>query len=78
MRLNSKGQVTIPAALRHEFGFTEGDDVEVIADGDTLRIVHAAPTSSRGERIVSRMRGKATTSHTTDELMKLLRDERDD
>ena len=35
MRLNSKGQVTIPAELRHRFGFVEGDEVDVIADGDT-------------------------------------------
>ncbi|WP_145943789.1 AbrB/MazE/SpoVT family DNA-binding domain-containing protein [Corynebacterium glyciniphilum] len=77
MRLNSNGQVTIPAALRHEFGFTEGDDVEVIADGNSLRIVHAGSMPSRGEQIVRRMRGQATTSRI-EELRKLLRDERDD
>lgn len=75
MRLNSKGQVTIPAPLRHRFGFVEGDEVEVVADGATLRIVHSTSAASRGERIVSRMRGRADTPHTTDELMKLLRDE---
>ena len=46
----------------------------MIADGDTLRIVHTVPPS-RGERMVARMRGRATTAYTTDELMKLLRDE---
>jgi AbrB family looped-hinge helix DNA binding protein len=75
VRLNSKGQVTIPAELRHRFGFVEGDEVDVIADGDTLRIVHTVPAVSRGERMVARMRGRATTAYTTDELMKLLRDE---
>lgn len=75
MKLNSKGQVTIPASLRHRFGFVEGDEVEVIADGATLRIVHSSPAGSRGERIVTRMRGRADTPHTTDELMKLLRGE---
>ncbi|WP_414121370.1 AbrB/MazE/SpoVT family DNA-binding domain-containing protein [Corynebacterium nuruki] len=78
MRLNSKGQVTIPAELRHTMGFHEGDQVEVIADGDTLRIVHAPETTSRGERLVSRMRGRATTAKTTDELMALLRSDTDD
>lgn len=32
MKLNSKGQVTIPAELRQSHGFVEGDEVEVVAD----------------------------------------------
>ncbi|MFT3871115.1 MAG: AbrB/MazE/SpoVT family DNA-binding domain-containing protein [Nocardioides sp.] len=75
MRLNSKGQVTIPADLRHKHGFTEGDEVEVVEDGDTLRIVHARAARSGGERIVARMRGTASTKKTTAELMELLRGE---
>ncbi len=75
MKLNSKGQVTIPAELRRSHGFVEGDEVEVVADGATLRIVHAAPESTRGERLVGRMRGRATTTRSTDELMALMRGE---
>lgn len=75
MKLNSKGQVTIPAELRRQHGFAEGDEVEVVEDGNTLRIVHSEPTASRGQRIVARLRGRATTDLTTDELMALLRDE---
>jgi AbrB family looped-hinge helix DNA binding protein len=78
MRLNSKGQVTIPADLRHSLGFREGDEVDVIADGDTLRIIHAPNAESRGHRVVSHMRGEATTSHSTDELMTLLRADSDE
>jgi len=78
MKLNSKGQVTIPAELRRSYGFVEGDEVEVVADGATLRIVHSRPEATRGERIVERMRGRATSaarSMSTDEIMALLRDE---
>ena len=75
MKLNSKGQVTIPAELRHRHGFSEGDEVEVVEDGSTLRIVHAERAASPGARIVGRMRGRATTTRTTDELMALLRGE---
>lgn len=75
MKLNSKGQVTIPAELRRSHGFVEGDDVEVIADGATLRIVHTRREATRGERVVARMQGRATTNATTDELMNLLRGE---
>ncbi|CAM3607831.1 AbrB/MazE/SpoVT family DNA-binding domain-containing protein [Occultella aeris] len=75
MKLNSKGQVTIPAELRHRHGFDEGDEVDVVEDGNTLRIVHRTPGQTRGERVVSRMRSQATTTQTTDELMTLLRGE---
>lgn len=75
MKLNSKGQVTIPAELRRSHGFAEGDEVQVIEDGNTLRIVHSEPASSRGNRIVNRLRGRANTGLSTDELMALLRGE---
>lgn len=75
MRLNSKGQVTIPAPLRHSHGFVEGDEVEVVADGAALRIVRVGTEQSRGQRVVQRMRGRANTKQTTDELMALLRDD---
>ena len=75
MRLNSKGQVTIPAELRHRHGLQEGDEVEVVEDGDTLRIVQSMSGETRGARIVNRMLGSATTKLTTDELMSLLRDD---
>ncbi|MDT0203234.1 AbrB/MazE/SpoVT family DNA-binding domain-containing protein [Nocardioides sp. AE5] len=75
MRLNSKGQVTIPAELRRRHGFAEGDEVEVVEDGNTLRIVHRVASEGRGHRIVSRMRGRADTKMTTDELLDLLRGE---
>ena len=75
MRLNSKGQVTIPADLRQRHGFHEGDEVDVIEDGDTLRIVRRETGETRGTRLVRRMRGRATTRQSTDELMELLRGE---
>ena len=75
MRLNSKGQVTIPAELRHKHGFAEGDEVDVVEDGATLRIVHRMPGATHGARVIERMRGRATARQTTDELMELLRGE---
>lgn len=75
MRLNSKGQVTIPAALRARHGLHEGDEVDVIEDGNTLRIVQVKESPTRGQRLVHRMRGRASTSMSTDQLMELLRGE---
>ncbi len=74
MKLNSKGQVTIPAQLRERHGLHEGDEVDVVEDGDTLRIVRVEDSQTRGRRLVRRMRGRATTSMTTDQLLELLRE----
>ena len=73
MKLNSKGQVTIPAELRHRHGLVEGDEVDVVEEGNALRIVHRSAGETRGERVVSRMRNTAATAMSTDELMELLR-----
>ena len=75
MRLNSKGQVTIPADLRRKHHLSEGDELEVVEDGATLRIVRVAGSETRGQRMVRRMRGTADTTMTTDQLMELLRGE---
>ncbi|MCZ7419893.1 MULTISPECIES: AbrB/MazE/SpoVT family DNA-binding domain-containing protein [unclassified Micromonospora] len=77
MRLNSKGQVTIPAALRARYGLHEGDEVDMIEDGGALRIVRVSGAESRGQRLVRHMRGrggaKQTAGMSTDDLMELLR-----
>ena len=73
MKLNSKGQVTIPAPLRERHGLQEGDEVDVIEEGNTLRIVRVKGSPTQGQRLVVRMRGRAVTTMTTDQLLKLLR-----
>lgn len=75
MRLNSKGQVTIPAPLRARFGLHEGDEVDVVEEGTTLRIVRVEGSPTRGQRLVHQMRGRATTTMSTDQLLQLLRGE---
>ena len=75
MRLNSKGQVTIPAPIRERHGLHEGDELDVIDDGGELRIVRVQGSATRGQRLVQRMRGRATIAVSTDQLLHLLRDE---
>jgi AbrB family looped-hinge helix DNA binding protein len=75
MRLNSKGQLTIPAPLRERHGLHEGDELDVIDDAGSLKIVRIQGSQSRGQRLVQRMRGRATTTMTTDQLLRLLRDD---
>ena len=75
MRLNSKGQVTIPAELREKCGLRPGDEVDVIEEGGALRIVRRPGGTTRGQRLARRMRGSAASGMSTDEIMELLRGE---
>ncbi len=75
MRINSKGQVTIPAPLREKHGLRAGDEVNVVEEEGALRIVQIGPSQSRGRRLVQRMRGGATSAMTTEQLLQLLRGE---
>jgi AbrB family looped-hinge helix DNA binding protein len=79
MKLNAKGQVTIPAGLRAKYGLREGDEVDVVEDDGVLRIVRGAGAETHGQRLARRLRGSATAGGVrgmgTDELMELLRGE---
>lgn len=73
MRLNSKGQLTIPAELRERHNLHPGDEVEVIEAKGGLLVRPVADAPTRGQRAARRLRGTATTTMTTNELMALLR-----
>jgi AbrB family looped-hinge helix DNA binding protein len=75
MKLNSKGQVTIPAELRRKHHLHEGDEVEVVEEGGALWIVRVERSETRGQRWAREHRGSATSGMSTDELMELLRGE---
>ena len=76
-RLTSKGQVTIPIEVREQLGLTTGTVVEIDVRGDTAIIRKAPPESqTRGQRIVSALRGRLShIDMTTDEMMRLTRGE---
>ncbi|MER8099617.1 AbrB/MazE/SpoVT family DNA-binding domain-containing protein [Kitasatospora sp. NPDC094016] len=50
MRLNSKGQVTIPADIREKCGPHARDEVDVIEEDCVLRIVRRVGGGTRGQR----------------------------
>lgn len=72
MRVTSKGQVTIPQAVRRRLGIEPGTEVDFEVDNDAVRLVRRA--DGRGAAIVARMRGRRVTM-TTDEIMALTRGE---
>ena len=76
MRITTKGQVTIPIDIRERFGFHPHTEVAFEVDGNTVRLRKSESTSDgRGQRLLQRMRGKATVSMSTDEIMALTRGE---
>jgi AbrB family looped-hinge helix DNA binding protein len=77
MRITSKGQVTIPQAIREQFGLLPSTEVEFVVEGDTVRIVKrkARQGESRGERALRHLRGQASVKMSTEEIMALTRRE---
>jgi AbrB family looped-hinge helix DNA binding protein len=72
MRVTSKGQVTIPQAIREQLGIQPGTEVGFEVEGDAIRIVKTAP-STRGHVLVDRLRGSGHGRMSTDEILTLTR-----
>lgn len=76
MRITSKGQVTIPIEIRESLGLLPHTEVRFEVEGNTVRIVREEkPSGSRGERLLARLRGRATSGLSTEEIMALTRSE---
>lgn len=81
MRITSKGQVTIPVAIREKAGLMPNTEVEFTYEGGDvlirrLRRAKRNGKPSRGERLIEHMRAhRGDIQMTTDEIMKLMRGE---
>ena len=75
MRVTSKGQVTIPGAIRQKLGIFPQSEVEFVVEGNTVILRTVAGKTSRGKRLVETFRGRATVRMTTDEIMEFTRGE---
>lgn len=73
MKITCKGQVTIPQAVRERHGLLPGTEVRFVEEGDAVRLVKAEGALLRGRALVERMRGRATTRLSTDDIMALTR-----
>ena len=72
MKVSSKGQITIPIALRERFGLNPGTEVEFVASGGAL-LIKPCMTASRSDRWLDRAAGSAKPGKSTDEIMALTR-----
>lgn len=73
MQITVKGQVTIPKPIRLEFGFLPHTEVKfIVKNGQVLlqKITNKKMRKNPFDKLV----GRATTSLTTDEIMKLTRE----
>ena len=76
MKLTSKGQVTIPQALRDQFGLHPDTEVTFEAGREGVLIKAAAATRRRRlQAWLRRARGSATAKRSTAEIMRLTRGE---
>jgi antitoxin PrlF len=75
MRITSKGQVTIPLAIREATGLLPDCEVEFEVQGKKVVLRKAAKQVSIGERIVRNLRGRGSVRMSTDEIMALTRGE---
>ncbi|MFZ4859182.1 MAG: AbrB/MazE/SpoVT family DNA-binding domain-containing protein [Desulfuromonadaceae bacterium] len=75
MRVTSKGQVTIPGAIRQKLGIFPQSEVEFVVEGNTVILRTVTEKTSRGKRLVETLRGRATVRMTTDEIMAFTRGE---
>lgn len=51
--ITRKGQVTIPAAYRQALGLSEGDRMEVVIEGNAVRLVRAESVAARTAGILA-------------------------
>jgi len=76
MRITSKGQVTIPQALRERCGLLPHTQVEFVEENGRVVLQPASTTPSRGAAAVERLkRARLRTPLSTDELLALTRGE---
>jgi AbrB family looped-hinge helix DNA binding protein len=72
MKLTTKGQVTIPLAIRRHLGLVPHSEVDFKVVGDVVQL-RKARAGGRGRRIVERLRKRGDVKMTTDEILALTR-----
>ncbi len=78
MTVTTKGQITIPQALRERFGLLPGTEVEFAAGTDALHVRPRKPTRRAATAFDSwlvKAVGSATTKLTTDQILAQTRGE---
>jgi len=75
MRITSKGQVTIPIEIRKRLGLLPHTEVRFEVEGNTVLIHRETSSPGRAEKLLERMRGRATSRMSSEEILALTRAE---
>lgn len=74
MRITSKGQVTIPRAIRERYGFMPETDIEFIEQNGWIGIRRTDSAKGHSiDEVIANLRGSGAGSLTTDQIMELTR-----
>jgi AbrB family looped-hinge helix DNA binding protein len=73
MHITSKGQVTIPMAIRENMGFLPNTEIEFRVEKNRVYLEKVENKMTRGEAMIQQLRGKGDVKMTTDEIMALTR-----
>jgi len=77
MKVTTKGQITIPQAVRNRYGLQPGTEVEVVARGEEV-LIRPRKVERKGDAVtewVARFAGSGSVKVTTDEIMRMTRGE---
>jgi len=66
MRVNARGQVTIPARIRKDAGLSPGTEVSLQLDGDAVLVVKETPPRALGVQLVAHLKKHATNRRDGD------------
>jgi AbrB family looped-hinge helix DNA binding protein len=75
MKVTTKGQVTIPQAVRDQLGIHPGSEVAFEVDGDVLKLVPTKRAPKPDGALAARMRGLGDVRMSTEEILALTRGE---
>jgi AbrB family looped-hinge helix DNA binding protein len=73
MKITTKGQVTIPAAVRERLGLLPNTEVEFVVENGRAVLRKLRRSRRRGAKVVAHLRGRGTVPMTTDEILALTR-----
>ncbi len=73
MKVTIKGQVTIPKHIRDKLGIRPLEEVEFIEERGRVFLVKKTGTATREGSRFTQLRGKASASLSTEEIMNLTR-----
>ncbi len=74
MKVTTKGQVTIPYHIRESFGILPNTEVEFKVENQRIYVEKSTGTL-RKQSSYQRLRGVGTVNMTTDEIMRLTRED---